>query len=224
MPSIFKRISKILLGVLALPICIGVSLSLYEYLSQIKIISYYQQKYFILGMISYLIVHAVVFKPSYLYVLSHELMHAIATLLSGGRVRSIKVSSRGGSVKTTKSNMFIALSPYFFPLYTIIIALLWLGFKFLLKTDMNYGFFMFAIGFTLAFHIVLTIDFLKIRQTDLLHAGYLFSICLIYIINLVIVGLIFSFLFKSMVFIVFLQNSYVKTSAIYVGIFRQLFL
>ena len=218
-----NKILKILLGVLALPICVGVSISLYEHLNQIQIVLYYQQKYFIVGIISYLVVHAVVFKPSYLYVLSHELMHAIAALLSGGRVRSIKVSSKGGSVATTKSNIFIALSPYFFPLYTIIIVLVWAATKFLIKSDIDYSFFMFAIGFTLAFHIVLTIDFLKIRQTDLLHAGYLFSMCLIYIINLILVGLIFSFLFKSMAFTAFLQDSYIKTRDIYVGIFRQLF-
>jgi len=218
-----NKILKILLGILALPICIGVSISLYEHLNQIQIVLYYQQKYFIVGIISYLVVHAVVFKPSYLYVLSHELMHAIAALLSGGRVRSIKVSSKGGSVATTKSNIFIALSPYFFPLYTIIIVLVWAATKFLIKSDIDYSFFMFAIGFTLAFHIVLTIDFLKIRQTDLLHAGYLFSMCLIYIINLILVGLIFSFLFKSMAFTAFLQDSYIKTRDIYVGIFRQLF-
>ena len=218
-----NKILKILLGILALPICIGVSISLYEHLNQIQIVLYYRQKYFIVGIISYLVVHAVVFKPSYLYVLSHELMHAIAALLSGGRVRSIKVSSKGGSVATTKSNIFIALSPYFFPLYTIIIVLVWAATKFLIKSDIDYSFFMFAIGFTLAFHIVLTIDFLKIRQTDLLHAGYLFSMCLIYIINLILVGLIFSFLFKSMAFTAFLQDSYIKTRDIYVGIFRQLF-
>jgi len=219
-----NKILKILLGILALPICIGVSISLYEHLSQIQIVLYYQQKYFIVGIISYLVVHAVVFKPSYLYVLSHELMHAIAALLSGGRVRSIKVSSKGGSVATTKSNLFIALSPYLFPLYTIIVVLLWLGIKYVMKSDINCSFFLFAIGFTLAFHIVLTIDFLKIRQTDLIYAGYLFSICLIYIINLIIVGLILSFLFKSVIFTVFLQDSYIKARSIYVGIFRQLFL
>jgi hypothetical protein len=219
-----KKTLKALLGVVVVPICIGVSLSLYEQLSQIEIVSYYQQKYFIIGIISYLVVHAVVFKPSYLYVLSHELMHAIAALISGGRVKSIKVSSKGGSVTTTKSNIFIALSPYFLPLYTIIVAAAWFGLKFFLKIHIDYSIFLFTIGFTLAFHIVLTIDFLKIRQTDLLHAGYLFSICLIYIINLVMVGLIFSFLFKSMVFAVFLQDSYIKARDIYIAIFRQLFL
>ena len=220
----FKKILKVLLGVFILPVCIGISLSLYEHLSQIKIVLYYQQKYFIVGIISYLVVHAVVFKPSYLYVLSHELMHAIAVLLSGGRVRSIKVSSRGGSVATTKSNIFIALSPYFFPLYTIIVAILWVGIKFLTKSEIDYSFFLFAIGFTLAFHIVLTIDFLKIKQTDLLHAGHFFSICLIYVINLLIVGLIFSLLFKSMGIMVFLHDCYIKAMDIYADIFRQLFL
>jgi len=219
-----KKILNILLGILVLPVCVGVSISLYEHLNQIKIVSYYQQKYFIIGIISYLVVHAVFFKPSYLYVLSHELMHAIAALLSGGRVRSIKVSSKGGSVATTKSNIFIALSPYLFPLYTIVVALLWFVIKFVTKSDIDYSFFLFAIGFTLAFHIVLTIDFLKIRQTDLLHAGYFFSICLIYVINLLIVGLIFSILFKGMIFVGFLQDSYIKARDIYTGIFCQLFL
>jgi hypothetical protein len=202
----------------------GVSLSLYESLSSIKIILYYQQKYFILGAITYLLVHAVIFKPSYLYILSHEVMHAIAALLSGGRVKSIKVSSRGGSVSTTKSNILIALSPYFFPLYTIIVVLLWLLLEYFLKTGPDYSIFLFMTGFTLAFHIVLTIDFLKIRQTDLLHAGYLFSICLIYIINLMIIGFIFSMVFKSMVFSAFLQDTYMRTKEIYTGIFSQLFL
>jgi len=219
-----NKILKILLGILALPICIGVSISLYEHLSQIQIVLYYQQKYFIVGIISYLVVHAVFFKPSYLYVLSHELMHAIAALLSGGRVRSIKVSSKGGSVATTKSNIFIALSPYLFPLYTIVVALLWFGIKFVTKSDIDYSFFLFAIGFTLAFHIVLTIDFLKIRQKDLLHAGYFFSVCLIYVINLLIVGLICSLLFKGMIFVGFLQDSYIKARDIYAGIFCQMFL
>ena len=219
-----KHIWSFLLAVFALPICIGVSLSLYENLSSIKIGTYYQQKYFLIGIISYLVVHAVVLKPSYLYILSHEFMHAIATLLSGGRVKSMKVSSMGGSVSTTKGNIFIALSPYFFPLYTIIVVLVWSSVRFFLKTELNYSVFLFFIGFTLTFHLVLTIDFLKIRQTDLLHAGHFLSITLIYIVNVIIVGLIFSFLFKTMVFLEFLQGSYTKTVNIYTGIFRQLFL
>jgi hypothetical protein len=220
----YKRVLNILFGIFTFPVCVGASLSLYESLSSIKAMAYYQQKYFIVGAIAYLAVHAIVVKPAYLYILGHELMHAIAALLSGGKVRSIRVSSKGGSVATTKSNIFIALSPYFFPVYTIIVSLVWSAANYFLKVNLNYGLFLFAIGFTLMFHIVLTIDFLKIRQTDLLHAGYLFSICLIYIVNLVVIGFVFSFLFKNVIFSDFLQDSYLKAKDIYAAIFRQLFL
>lgn len=219
-----KRILKLLLGIFIIPVCIGVSVGLYEQLSRIKAVSYYHQKYFVMGIVAYLVVHAVVFKPSYLYIFSHELMHAVATLLSGGKVRSFKVSPQGGSVAVTKSNLFIALAPYFFPFYTIVITLIFFAAKLLLDSGISYNPFLFAIGFTLAFHIILTVDFLKIRQTDLMHAGYLFSICLIYMVNIMVIGLIFSLLFSNVTFTEFLQDTYFKSRDIYAAIFKQLFL
>ena len=220
----FKRVLKLLLGIFIIPVCIGVSAGLYEQISQIKAVSYYHQKYFVMGIVAYLVVHAIVFKPSYLYIFSHELMHAIATFVSGGRVTSFRVSPKGGSVAVTKSNLFIALAPYFFPFYTILITLIFFAAKFLLKSDINYNPFLFAIGFTLAFHIILTVDFLKIRQTDLMHAGYLCSICLIYMVNIIVIGLIFSLLFSNVTFTEFLQDAYFKSRDIYTAVFKQLFL
>jgi hypothetical protein len=219
-----KRISNILLGIFVLPVCIGVASSLYESLSRITAMIYYQQKYFIMGGIAYLVVHTIVLKPSYLYILSHELMHAIAALISGGRVKSIKVSSKGGSVATTKSNIFIALSPYLFPFYTVLVYIIWLCASYFFKTNLNYSLFLFAVGFTLMFHIVLTIDFLKIRQTDLLHAGYPFSICLIFTINIICIALIFSLIFQNVTFPDFLEAAYINTRDIYANVFKQLFL
>ena len=220
----FKRVLKLLLGIFITPVCIGVSIGLYEQLSQIKVISYYHQKYFAIGIVAYLAVHALIFKPSYLYIFSHEFMHAIATWISGGRVTAFKVSPKGGSVAVTKSNIFIALAPYFFPFYTIVVTLIFFATKFFFKNSIDYNPFLFAIGFTLAFHIILTVDFLKIRQTDLMHAGYFFSICLIYIVNLVVIGLIFSLLFGGLTFKGFLIEIYCRSKDIYVGIYQQLFL
>ncbi len=220
----FKKTLKILLGIFTIPICAGVSVSLYEQLSRIKVVSYYHQKYFVIGIIAYLVVHAVVFKPSYLYIFSHELMHAIATWLSGGRVTSFKVSPKGGNVAVTKSNLFIALAPYLFPFYTIVISILFFAAKIFLKGSINYNPFLFAIGFTLAFHIILTVDFLKIRQTDLMHAGYFFSICLIYAVNITVIGFIFSLLFGNVTLLGFLQVAYFKSKYIYMAVYSQLFL
>lgn len=220
----FKRLLRFLLGIITLPVCIGASLALYEQFTQIKSISYDNQKYFLFGAVAYLVVHAAFFKPAYLYILGHELMHVVAALISGGKINSFKASSRGGSVNTNKSNIFIALTPYLFPFYTIIATAAFLVILVVTKSMAPYAPFLFVIGFTLAFHIILTIDFLKIRQTDLLHAGYLFSICLIFTVNLIVIGFIFSLLFKELIFIDFIRAVYFKSKDIYAAIFRQLFL
>ena len=79
-------------------------------------------------------------------------------------------------------------------------------------------------GFTFAFHIVLTIDFLKTKQSDFLKAGYLFSICLIYIMNIIVMAFIFSLTFPDVVFLEFIKSSYVKSKDIYAAVLRQLFM
>lgn len=236
-----KRALKLFLGIIAFPICIAVSVSLYEELNQIKALSY-NQKYFLFGIVTYLIIHVVFFKPQYLYpvrnstkavgksisngvyIFGHEIMHTIATWIFRGKVISFKVSSKGGAVAATKSNIFIALAPYFFPFYTILAAGLFFIATVVIKTEPPYNSFLFLVGFTLSFHLVLTIDFLKTKQSDFLHGGYLFSICLIFIVNLIIMGFIFSLLFDEINFAGFLRSAYFKSKNIYLAVFRQLFL
>ena len=58
----------------------------------------------------------------WIYVLGHELTHALWTWLFGGKVKKMKVSSSGGHVVISKTNFFIALAPYFFPLYAVIVV------------------------------------------------------------------------------------------------------
>ncbi|MFC1808311.1 hypothetical protein ACFL0T_08135 [Candidatus Omnitrophota bacterium] len=217
------RIAKFLLGILFIPVCIAASQSLHYQLSSISIIPHYQ-KYFFLGIITYLIIHAAVYKPSYLYILGHEIMHVIATWMSFGKVTSFHASPQGGKVTTTKTNFFISLAPYFFPFYTIVVAIIFFAIPLFTKTRPLYEPFLFVIGFTLAFHVILTIDFLKIKQTDLLHTGFLFSLGLIYLVNILVVGLIFSLLFSSVDYIEFVSSIYFKSKSIYIAIWRQLFL
>jgi len=62
-------------------------------------------------------------KPMWVYVFGHELTHAIWTWLFGGRVKKFKASSQGGHVVVTRNNFIIALAPYFFPLYAVLVVL-----------------------------------------------------------------------------------------------------
>ena len=219
-----KKAIHVILAILFLPVCFSVGLILYEEIGGINRLSS-NQLYFFYGCIFYLIFHILVFKPERIYIFGHEMMHAIATILSGGKVSSFNVSKSGGSIRANKSNVFISLAPYLFPFYAILAGVLYFILAHFKKDFLGFSKpFLFIVGFTLMFHIVLTVDFLKIKQTDLLGTGYIFSIELIFFANLLIIAFIFSLLFKEIKFGRFFSNALVQSKQCYVDIFRQLFL
>lgn len=214
---------KFIIGILLLPACIFYTVSLYRQLENIKLLLS-NQVYFLIGAVSYLILQSLFFKPTRIYVFGHELMHAIPTWFFGGEVKGFKVSKKGGSVKTTKSNFIIALFPYFLPVYTIFFFLVYLIVNMFVSLSGYVHYFIFLIGFSLTFHIVMTVDFLKTKQPDLMETGYLFSLSLIYMVNLCAVILILIFIFKNDVsFLDFIKEGYELTKVFYIAVFRQLF-
>ncbi len=150
---------------------------------------------FWLGLGSYFIFQVVFFRPIRTYVFGHELTHALVGLLSGAAVRGFKVSSSGGSVVLSKTNIFIALAPYFVPLYTgMVIAVYWIGSRFW-PLSPYYGYFLFAAGFTLAFHFSLTHFALQQGQSDLKQFGVFFSTVFILLVNFLILSVFLNVLF-----------------------------
>ncbi|MBM3252886.1 MAG: hypothetical protein FJZ16_01370 [Candidatus Omnitrophica bacterium] len=218
-----KKYFKFVLGILLLPVCFYSTISLYRQLGNIKILLS-NQIYFLIGAVSYLILHSLFFKPMRIYIFGHEIMHAIPAWFFGGKLKSFKVSKKGGSVKTTKSNFIIALFPYFLPVYTIVFFIVYLVINIFYNLSGYFHYFIFLIGFSLTFHIVMTVDFLKTKQPDLLETGYLFSLSLIYMVNLCVVVLILMFIFKNEVFFTdFIKTGYDLTRNFYIAAFRQLF-
>lgn len=122
--------------------------------------------------------------PARIYVLGHELTHAVWGLAFGARVSNIKVAASGGSVLLSKSNVWITLAPYFFPFYTAIVALVALVTRIFADPLPCPLAWMFAIGFTWCFHVYFTLQALFQRQPDVLEYGRLFSWAFIWIANL----------------------------------------
>jgi hypothetical protein len=125
--------------------------------------------------------------PVRMYVLGHELTHALWGLLFGARPSDVRVSASGGSVRLTKSNMLITLAPYFFPFYTFLVIIVAL---------VTYAFFrplpylplwLFLIGFTWSFHVLFTLETLGQRQPDVKLYGRIFSWTFIFIANVLFV-------------------------------------
>jgi hypothetical protein len=136
------------------------------------------------------------------YVFGHEVTHAIWVKLFGGNVANrFHVSLEGGHVLTDRVNTWIVLSPYFFPIYSVlsgtlygvlllsgwVIDLIHEGSHLTAGVDSLRWVLFLVLGLTLAFHLVFTLLLITKGQPDLHYGGTFFSLTVIYLINLLLI-------------------------------------
>ena len=148
----------------------------------------------------------------WMYVLGHELTHALAAWTSGGKVFAIHVEEKGGHVDLSHSSAFVALAPYCVPFHALLVVaayrvLLWLKPEAQAET-----LFLLLMGGALAFHALMTWETLtQVKQPDLDDAGgSVFSFALIGLANGIVVLLLLKALFPESVAL----GAAVKTSAL----------
>jgi len=149
--------------------------------------------FFSLGAVLWLIAFFGLPRPMLVYVFGHELTHALWVLLMGGRVSRFRVGREGGHVVTNRNNFWIALAPYFFPLYAILVVLLFLAGHWLWNWQHYVVWFHLLLGAAYAFHLTLTWHILKNSQPDITQQGYLFSAVIIFLgnVSVLLVGIPF---------------------------------
>lgn len=139
------------------------------------------------GMAAFALCWMAVSHPVKTYVLGHELTHAIWGLLFGAMPSKLRVSASGGSVNLTKSNMLITLAPYFFPFYTFLVIVVALITSAFIRPLPCLPLWMFAVGFTWAFHALFTLETLAQRQPDVKLYGRIFSWVFIFLANIALI-------------------------------------
>ena len=173
---------KFIIAVLLLPVCAGAAAALWQVLRA----GYGADTVWIpllAGAACWFVIFAFLPKPMWIYVFGHEFTHALWTWLFGGVVKKMKVSSSGGHVVISKTNFVIALAPYFFPFYAVlVIAMFALG-HWIWGWQSYLVWFHLAVGAAYAFHLTLTWHVLQTRQSDITSQGYLFSAVVIFLGN-----------------------------------------
>jgi hypothetical protein len=176
---------KTILAVLLLPVCAGAGSALWMVLRKTGDADTTWVP-FLCGAACWVTVYCLLPKPMWVYVLGHELTHVVWTWLFGGRVKKFKASARGGHVVVNKSNFVIALAPYFFPLYAVLVMLVFLVGQWLWNWQHYLVWFHLLLGAAYAFHVTLTWHILKHSQSDISDQGYLFSAVTIFLGNVAV--------------------------------------
>ncbi len=182
------RFFKFLIALFLIPVCIATVAGL---MSQVfSLGGSYSLIYFITGFLSYLILQTFVFTPFRIYILGHELTHALWSLAFGGQVKKLKVFKTRGEVQVTKVNFLITLAPYFFPFYTFLILAIYYSINFFYPLKNFFPFLIFLIGFSWSFHLSFCFFSLRKEQSDLQQGGMFFSIVIIWLMNIIVLSLI----------------------------------
>ena len=176
---------KFIIAIVLLPVCAGAAMALWQVLRA----SYGADTVWVpllAGVACWLVIFLMLPKPMWIYVFGHELTHALWTWLFGGRVKKMKVTSNGGHVILSKTNFVIALAPYFFPVYAVLVIVVFAGGHLIWDWQSYLVWFHLAVGAAYAFHVTLTWHALKTRQTDITSQGYLFSVVIIFLGNVAV--------------------------------------
>jgi hypothetical protein len=183
-----RKFVKLIIGLLLLPLCVGTGSAVWRMLRisggadtiWVPIVA---------GAVCWAVVYLLLPRPMWIYVAGHELTHAVWTWLFGGRVSKMTVSSKGGHVMVSKTNFVIALAPYFFPFYAVLVVGVFLVARLVVTWNQLEVWFLLLLGASYAFHVTLTGHVLKTHQSDITEHGYVFSAVIIFLGNALILVL-----------------------------------
>jgi len=219
---VLSRLIRLFFGLALIPLSIGYSVAFYSLLIGLKQVRGPELS-ILLGITAYLTFHALVGPPNRIYVFGHELMHALATWVSGGAVKGFQAGEKSGAVQTDRVSGFIALAPYLVPVYSVFWILSFGAAKLFRDISSWMTWFFLGLGFTLALHLVFTVNVLKQKQTDLEVAGPLLSLGVIYWVNLALVVAVMALVIPEIHFLGYLQEGFRQAVWVCSAVFNQLF-
>jgi len=193
------RILRILGGLCLLPFCAITTVTLFQRVTDSQFTEQFTEQfwttdafiYFAIGFVlnaGWFLTRLLQGFFLYLYVLGHELTHAVFVYLCLGRVSDFRVGLDGGHIVTNKSNLLIALSPYFVPFWSVVgLGLAAITFHFH-PVSWQAPFLFALLGATWSFHLFWTLWIIPRDQPDLKENGTFLSLTIIYLANVVLLS------------------------------------
>jgi len=189
---------KFILGICLLPFMYSTTTS---FLAEFSKVEFPLQNYFWYGISSFLVIYLFIWEPAIIYAKGQRILEVIFTFF----------------------RPLVRVAPFLLPIYFIILMIAYGLVSFFSKSQEMTNFFVFLFGFSMAFHLVFSAKTLRTKQDDFLRANYIFGFSFLYLINLMLLAFLFSFIFDKFSFVHFCNASYQSTGGIFSAIFSQLF-
>ncbi|MCX5699737.1 MAG: hypothetical protein NTX01_08600 [Candidatus Omnitrophica bacterium] len=192
-------IIKFILAIILLPLVYS---SVVSFINEFARIDQALQKIFYNGIISFLAIYLFVWEPAVIYNKGHKLVEIMFSFFKP----------------------MVNVAPFLLPIYTILFFMIY-G---LLALAVNSGWLIeytiFLIGFSSILHLVFSAKTIRTKKGDFLKANYIFGFSFIFILNLALLALGFSLIFKEFSFVNFCNLSFTMFRNIFLAVFKQLFL
>lgn len=148
---------------------------------------------FAVGFVLFALVYIVIAFPARPYIFGHELTHVLFALATGARVWRFRIKEDSGSVRVSHGNMIVLLAPYFFPIYMVLLLIIFgLISAAIPMVDTVAGrIFSGLVGIAWGFHFCFTLNAMLQHQSDLEAYGFFFSFSLILVLNLFVLVFVF---------------------------------
>ncbi len=176
---------KSVVAVLLLPLCVGAT----QAVGQVVQAGSAADRFWVAlvaGVACWVVVYTLLPRPMRLYVLGHELTHALVAWFSGRKVRRIRVGRTSGSVAVERANWAITLAPYFVPFYAALVVLVFSVGNLFLGWEPFVAWFHLLLGAAYAFHVTFTAHALSTPQSDLAQEGTFFALVVIWLGNVLV--------------------------------------
>ena len=145
---------------------------------------------FLSGAAAGVVLYPLIRRRRFFRTFEHETTHMLAAKLCLANMESMTVTSSGSGqvIYTRESNFFIALAPYFLPLFALCFTIL----APLLHPKLS-AYALVPAGFMLTHHLLASFEEAMVGQPDIHESGRIFSIAFIGVFGLLIYGIIIAF-------------------------------
>jgi hypothetical protein len=191
-------IIKLILGICLLPFVYSFSVA---FLDEFVLIGKSSQKDFWSGLVIFLIIYLFVWEPAVIYAKGQKLLEIIFNFFKP----------------------IVKVAPYLLPIYTIVLFIIYGLLSLVVSSLWLLKYAMFLFGFSIALHLVFSAKAIRYKKGDFLKANYIFGFAFIYMVNVFILALGISLIFKEFSFVSFFNVSFQIAKGIFGAVFKQLF-